>query len=1421
MPTYGFVSKNAADEYLITDQTTNLTFVKRILSPNYSTSTSPRAGFGGFTLFNYTVSNCAGVPVPFFTAPISGKAYSVTQVYPTGIDNQWNVEVICNTRPEDQAAFVPPLTVTTPAQGFDMTLERLFVPEEWETPIWPNTSSATGKIGQVQTIPAGYSPATGADGLTRGSYVLCSDYATYDTTTNSTTRAFEQEHIPQGRRVKFSNILRSGEYLAWKAETSGVSNPYAAFQFNGGDVGGVPGTSSQARTTSLTPSFNSVGVAHAAGYVHRIHEKKRAGMSYTNPIIATGSNASDYINGYTRLYISQWSYENIEVGQYANWASSSDPIWGTQFINWREITHLGYNATDGYYLQVLGNYPCVNYDDVCYDYASQDAEDITIGGTESAQFFFYVRGWPSVSATLVGNPTYNFTLNSAYTKSNIDFFPIPLDNSESQRHELRLQSGAPTFPEFFPNHLDSNLTVGPTDNPTSYVHYGNTTNYNPSFGYNPWAFSDNGDTELGRPTTQHTFILRAGLSGKTHYFENDMDINVLLKGDSSYHVLRTAPETALRPLDDVNNATTNLSTTQLSKLQVKGFTSDSITFNQSVSFGDTTGASTSVGIFYQGGYFNIPHSTSFDGSGGLIRVWHENAYLTYNHGVTGSLLSNGQYSLKSINITDSSGTVYTTPFTAGTWSTAVNQSPELAVMAEHSNYSSSAYATLPEILYLNYTVYIKALDGTSSEIVMSQTIRNAKPTSTEPHARLHTNIGVCRLTQLTTYPKTEAKSPPSGVTINVKTENITGAIRTFDLKVNNSVVKTITSSLDDLDISFDPWDTTPSTVYKTIIDTILTHKKVNLDVTISQSGSLITTASAFLHLIRTPGSSVRLIKHEGNKSYHNVQDPSLWRHAGFKTTPDTIQTHKRSFTPGVACIRGVIDNIHGMNIQPYYMAEGALQDSGTFSVASAFADSTTYQNLPSHENTGLLSFHPLYLQATGGNLTTKYSYSSSSSNKWDYSYVSSGGGTTHTEPYQVSLTSTARGLLRANYGYLTSTGTTKERLIWNGSYIASSSTIGGIANGSVYGGYTYEFDFDNTVYTEHFSFVPVKRTGPYTVADNGDFDVNAYNTGGSPELYIFSEPPAAPTPHDDYGVQILSPQGVPVFDSRSRPLIITDTANISHPTDPVTPSCGSLKGNSWGGNFQSHSSEFTPTGSSTISLTTTATPAFLYNTKVQSHRECVRTETETESDTLGLTSRTYYHTTKYWALYKGGIARTDSNTSSIAAKYITVERGAYYQVRKVNSYIFGAVTGGISSGEHGIMPWNNETINNITDTVISIDASLYTGPTFTVTTNVFNGDIRLSGTDRNGTFANAVRRTLNLRTGDRLKITFSEANMSIKSAFTSLASDNILKEESINNVGTANSQVTWCPHTPGTYYYTTTGGSINTLKSGSINITTS
>ena len=1431
---YGFVSKNDDDEYLITDQTTNLTFVKRILSPDYSRSTSPKSGFGGFTLFNYTVSNCSSLPIPFFTTPFSGKSYAVTQVFPTGNDNEWNIELISNTRPEDQANYVPPLIVTTPAQGFDMTLEQFFLPEEWETPIWPDSTSASGTIGQVQIIPENYGEGlTTGRGLSRGAMVLCSDYSSYNTSTSSVTRAYQQEHIPQGRRVEFSNILRTGQYLSWKGYSSGGRNVLSVFQYNGGDIEGTPDTNTGSAPYVLTPTDASTRLS---SYIHRIHEKKRADMSYTYPLIKTDSNASDYVNSKTRLYISQWSYEKIKVGQYANWPKSiSDPFGsGETYVTWsgfKEITGLGYNATVGYYLEVSGNHPCMDFDDITWYYRNRAPADITIGGSVFEHFNFYVRGWPGVSATATGSPLYQFTLTSNYTPSNMDFFAIPLDNSEALRHELRLyqvQSQVTNFPA----HLDPDLGQTSADNPADYTEYWDTTYHKPSLGINPWAYSNNGNTLLGLPTTQHGFTLRAGLSGATHYLDNDMDIDVLLKGDESYHVLRSDTADTTRPLGDENNAVTNLGTSQLAKLQVTNFTSDSISFNESVTFNPSQTNPTSFGVLYGGHTLRIPYSTSFVDSGGLVRVYNGTGFLTYNHGASAASLSPGEYSLKFVNIYENllstnsaTNGMSPAPFTPGTWSVPANQSTELALMADHSNYSSSVYATQSSggSVHVRYRVNVRALDGTLSEIWVSQQVWNYKPTSSQPHLQVRTNISFSQLLQTATYPKVEAKSPPQGITVNIKTENITGT-RTYTLYKGTTTFKTVSTTSSDYDMTLDPWDRTLSAVHNTDIDNILHAKGRTFYVKVEQSGTNVPPAHPFqMSLIRTPGSTVRLIKHHGNKSYHTAVDPSLWRHAGFVTTPDTVQTQTRSFTPGVACIRGVVDNIHGVNIQPYYLANITI--GSTSAVArpnrayrTTHSTGTTFEAMNCHENVGLLSYFPTYRYSDQNPLSTKYSYASSNSSKWNYSYVSTGGGTTHTKAHQVSLTSAARGLLRANYGRLTSSGSTKEKLIWNSSTITSSNTVGGIAQGVTVGNYTYTFDFDNTTYTEHFSFVPVKRTGPYTVADNGNFDVNAYNVGGAPELYIFSEPPSAPTPHGDHGMQILSTAGVTVFDSRSRPLLITDTANISHPSTPVTPSCGSLKANSWGGNFQSHSSQFTPTASSTISLTTSAAPAFFYNTKVQSHRECIRTETETESDTLGLSERTYYHTTKYWALYKGGIARTDNNTSSIAAKYITIERGAYYQVRRVSSYLFGAVDGGQSSGQHGIMPWNNETINNITDTVISIDTVPYTGPTYTVTTT-FSGTIKLSGTDRNGSFSNVPNKTLTMRTGDRLKITFSEASMSLKTAYSSSATNNVLNEETINNVGTANSQVTWVPHTPGTYYYTKTGSSSGVYR-GSIVVTT-
>ena len=112
--TYGFQSKNSSGEYLITDQTTNLTFVKRCI--NYHAASQPFSGFGGSSVITYSVDNCSST--------IAGKAYSVTQIKPTGASNQWEIEMITNARSEEKPTFTAPSNATVPAAGFSFNLDE-------------------------------------------------------------------------------------------------------------------------------------------------------------------------------------------------------------------------------------------------------------------------------------------------------------------------------------------------------------------------------------------------------------------------------------------------------------------------------------------------------------------------------------------------------------------------------------------------------------------------------------------------------------------------------------------------------------------------------------------------------------------------------------------------------------------------------------------------------------------------------------------------------------------------------------------------------------------------------------------------------------------------------------------------------------------------------------------------------------------------------------------------------------------------------------------------------------------------------------------------------------------------------------------------------------------------------------------------
>ena len=75
MSDFGFQAKNDGGNYLISDKTKTLTFVKKLI--NFSSARQVIAGFGESYELVYNLHNCPDTPIPFMTLPIDGKSYAL------------------------------------------------------------------------------------------------------------------------------------------------------------------------------------------------------------------------------------------------------------------------------------------------------------------------------------------------------------------------------------------------------------------------------------------------------------------------------------------------------------------------------------------------------------------------------------------------------------------------------------------------------------------------------------------------------------------------------------------------------------------------------------------------------------------------------------------------------------------------------------------------------------------------------------------------------------------------------------------------------------------------------------------------------------------------------------------------------------------------------------------------------------------------------------------------------------------------------------------------------------------------------------------------------------------------------------------------------------------------------------------------
>ena len=1445
MSSFGLRVINDSGEYLISEQTTTLAFVKKCIGFDSAIRTEFN-DFGKGQAFRYLIQDCPGVPIPFFTAPIEGKLYAVTQVFPTGNDNEWQIELITNSAAEDAPNFSSPSNVAVPPTGFSMTLDKDFDPEWWQTPIFPVTTSGT--IANVTVVPKNYDPSQGvasakSKGLTRGTYICCHDTGTYNTSTNTLTN-FTQDYIPEDREIKFGNIMKAGDDVAYK-ERSFAGNWQAVFQYNGGNTqdGGTSSNNFGNDVTSVPSTAPLLG-----GNQLRIWNKRaedyyhffRNNFSGQLDIIA-----SEYFSSTNRthIYLSRGDYTKVIVGQYINFPQS-DGFGGISRSGWKEIL-AKVNTTDNgrasYYVQIAGNHQVKPIDEITFKHRNESAEKIADPGAANSvynDFYMYVRGWPNVSVTSSNaDSNGHFQLSSDYTECNTSFYAMHMDGGETERRSSR----GYLFTRGFPSDEHAHLTPGniaTKPSPDDIWDYYDTDDYRPQLGYKPPIESGMGYQLSSLPRVQVLVYLYANLFSTRHYLKNHtMNREAIIKGPQNFVTVNQGDTGGLMLDEHRTNSTLPSLSDQNTKnsVTVTDVPANYVMFSHSLSFTKTLTESDIAGYPINGKWENPPANGAMTKNNG-IKFFFNQQYLTYSHGTAANSLADNTFSFESAEIrtghttsnTQSPVVAESDSFTIPLPATNSLDSQEAKIDAVTNN--SWSYTGSSPQLCIHYTFNVKV----AGIAVTTKKVLICVKAPTTKSCKLLANFNFYHQTVTKTYPFTSFIFPTAQASLVGSTDGITGA-RTWKLyqKKNEigrldggstptdftdgstlqntwTLLAQATTSTNTASYNYDPF--TNTSWHDSTILLQGGFDRTQFMLIVEQSGVEVARSFHTHYHSETHKEAVYLTKYFNVKPWMSPDDESMWRHDGFVATPNTLQTFNRGFVPGVACVNGVIDNIDGMNIQPYYIrtamdSSDATSDADQLNTTRAFR--TQYGNphptqYDCHENLIQMSYFPLqqplsaYLATNNNRGSLQSAYSNYSSRKWTFDYCTY--NFTSTRPDQVTLSSSTRGLLRANYGHLNAGQTIKEQLIWKGQVVTSSATIGGITNPVTVGNYTYSFDFANTTYTPHFTFVPVNKEGPYDANDFDGYGPNQYGAETIPELYIFSDPSSAPTPFDPEGLQVRDNNGTTLFDSRIRPLLVHSTADVTQPATPTTLNCASLPANSKNG-FTSHESVFNPTNNSTITLSTTSNPAFFYNVKTQAHLDCLREKTTT--DNYVLYSQTRYHSTHYWCLYKGGIGRNSGNTT-INSGYIVVDQGAYYQNRYTSGYVLGLVTK-TKKNRKGFLGLNNETVNNTAQTVISIDTSVYQGSTYTVTTSAGTGtDIKLSGSDRNGSFNNVVAKTLTLRTGDRLKITFHTANYSIKTAGVFVTGFDANPAQTVGNDGTL-SEVHFVPDKVGSYFYTKLG----------------
>ena len=1523
---YGFVSKNSTGEYLITDQTTNLTFVKRLITPLTTSVSLVRnsnigtSGFGGSNEFTYRVLNCPTTPIAFFTCPVAAKAYAITKTENTGT-NQWDISVITSAIATDTPSSSLSTIQTVPTTGFTNTLEAELkqTEDEWNggyknDQIRPYTNGQRTYAGRHYVVPQDYDNTNSQSptGLHRGGYILAEDQSEYKISTNQHV-PFSMGYYPPGRRIRFHNILRNGEELFHKqnANLSPEGNHMGLFQYIGGDLahyqvnvphGGTDGGNGNMRGAA---HYRWVFPTRFANRLDAWNDKANNQYSAS----ASGILSSGTFAGKVRIYVSAWSYDKIRVGQHVNYCTDINTsgltdgdgldvlgVDGISTSGWKEILYKNTEYQGTGETQYLVYYIVVDHnvtleDDPGYKLRNVDKKHILPGGKYWQYFHLHVRGFVNNSGTAASanfsstdpdnsNITnwYNARLTSDFTDSNIDFFPMRLkydyttrfyNPAEYDAFDTYYNSSKQDIGNFSANvnylestHSSAN-TLAEVEPPAD---IGKTRDFKPfwsreSFNYTGWA---NGYGLSGAWYFRHTKVVIEipvmSYAVNTIWAPNTIDLNVLYKGyDSSHKLYFERPayrqNSLWAPGHGPGSVVNNVAVEDRAETQILSRTANTISFNQSVSVPRKVRGGTE--------YLNrIRSSTSsLADTGNTITVFRGSTQLIYSSATTGTPAA-GYYRVGTPFIhVPGSGTPQAV---AGT----VSSSPYGAPYATIGNLASMA-STTGQIVTVRIPVITRKTEDTweggsnlppltfsdTEETYINYDVYNPLESG------VHVSLGVSNLINTQGWQSgTGTTSAPVAIRTNNSPSTITFSVTSITGAGGGAKYYQFFKRQSGVDAEFVKVGTRSGATSTTVTLPLTgTHyymwgRVKYYDSLTADDDDNITQRTAEVQVFADGTIELAIVKFDGVSTFELATDSEAWVHDGLVTAPNDHQALYRALVPGVATVEGTIDNVVGTNVEPFYAKPfcGFSTGDGNAQQANEVAHlpwETRYFNYYPRFNTnchehystiGYQAYTTNYLNGKfvigeGGSyddlgelIASNYQQASPMMIRSSNDYLQLGISFVDDDPSTTSFATTvksfttglssisgqARGYVRAHYGALNSSGSKySEAIVWDGNIVATNSynsTTGEystLANPITVGAHTYTRDTSNGLVGDDFLTHGVKRYGPTDLGDIPGLQAGTWNPSNLPELFIFSKPSSAPAGYGSHGVQIFHAldNGV-VFDTRKRPLVLADTTSVIAPStaSPLSNS-SSLKANSWGGRFQNHSSVFNPTNITTYTINNPALPAYFYNSKAQCHQELKRTETEVEREALGAVKRTYYHTTLYWALYKAGVARSASNTSQVLQKYITVNKGAAYQYRKSSNYIFMG-TGATTVGYSGIRPWNNETINNNTDTLLTINTASYRGATYDVggTLDSITGKVQLTGSDRNGTFSNIDNKTLRIRTGDLLRLSVNISGRKFNIVEVVSGNPVLLEQGTIFPKPTGiDPGLThyWVPHETGTYRY--------------------